>query len=125
MTAKGKQPKVIGKDDANKQKPVIPPNEAYFEGNQLDLFRAFLCNNDNQRAQLSNTFDLWNSVPRYAMSRQQITKIRKKSFLSLQHIHFQYRQSPFGVRIQAARIYQKPVKPLPSVGGYKGALDFS
>jgi hypothetical protein len=111
MIAKGKQPKATGKGDANKQKPVIPPNEADFEGTQLDLFRAFLCNNDNQRAQLSNTFDLWDSVPRYAMSRQQMTKIRKeKGFLSLQHIPFQYRQSPFEVRIQAARIYDEKTK---------------
>ena len=111
MTAKGKRQKVIGKDDANTQKPVIPPIEADFDGAQLDLFRAFLCNNENERAQLSNTFDLWESVPRYAMSRQQMTKIRKeKGFLSLQHLSFQYRQSPFEVRIQAARIYDEKTK---------------
>jgi hypothetical protein len=111
MTAKGKQPKTTGKDDADKQKPVIPPTKADFEGNQLDLFRSFLCNKDSERDRLSNTFDLWDSVPRYAMSRQQMTKIRKeKGFLSLQHITFQYRQSPFEVRIQAARIYDEKTK---------------
>jgi hypothetical protein len=110
MTAKGKRLKATG-IDADKQKPVIPPIEADFEGAQLDLFRAFLCNNDTERAQLSNTFDLWDSVPRYAMSRQQMTKIRKeKGFLSLQHIPFQYRQNPFEVRIQAARIYDEKTK---------------
>jgi hypothetical protein len=97
-----------GKDDADKEKPVIPPTEADFKGNQLDLFRSFLCNTDDERGQLSNTFDLWDSVPRYAMSRQQMDKIRKKKgFLSLQHIPFQYRQRPFEVRIQAARIFDE------------------
>ena len=111
MTVKGKRQKAIENEDENKQKPMIPPNEADFECNQLDLFRTFLCNNDNERAQLSNTFDLWDSVPRYAMSRQQMTKIRKeKGFLSLQHITFQYRQCPFEVRIQAARIYDEKTK---------------
>lgn len=111
MTAKRKQPTVTGKNEANKQKPVIPPTEMDFEGNQLDLFRSFLCNNNSERDRLSNTFDLWDSVPRYAMSRQQMTKIRKeKGFLSLQHITFQYRQSPFEVRIQAARIYDEKTK---------------
>ncbi len=108
MTAKGKKTKAKGTDT---QKPVIPPTEADFEGVQLDLFRSFLCNNDTERAQLSNTFDLWDSVPRYSMSRQQMTKIRKeKGFLSLQHIPFQYRQNPFEVRIQAARIYDEKTK---------------
>jgi len=104
MTAKGK-------GGADKEKPLIPPTEADFKGNQLDLFRSFLCNTDDERGQLSNTFDLWDSVPRYAMSRQQMDKIRKeKGFLSLQHIAFQYRQRPFEVRIQAARIYDEKTK---------------
>lgn len=103
--------KGAGKDDADKEKPVIPPTEADFKGNQLDLFRSFLCNTDDERGQLSNTFDLWDSVPRYAMSRQQMDKIRKeKGFLSLQHITFQYRQRPFEIRIQAARIYDEKTK---------------
>jgi hypothetical protein len=94
-----------------KEKPLIPPNEADFKGSQLDLFRAFLCNTGDERNQLSNTFDLWDSVPRYAISRQQMDKIRKqKGFLSLQHISFQYRQRPFEVRIQAARIYDEKTK---------------
>ncbi|MEQ1639031.1 MAG: replication protein [Methylococcales bacterium] len=111
MRAKEKQSKITGKDGEDKQEPVIPPTKADFDGNQLDLFRSFLCNKDSERDRLSNTFDLWDSVPRYAMSRQQMTKIRKeKGFLSLQHITFQYRQRPFEVRIQAARIYDEKTK---------------
>lgn len=100
----------INKDDQNKESSVIPPTEADFKGNQLDLFRSFLCN-DNERDQLSNTFDLWDSIPRYAVSRQQMNKIREeKGFLPLQHISFQYRQKPYEVRIQAARIYDEKTK---------------
>lgn len=111
MTAKGKQPKTAGQNDATENKPVIPPNEGDFDGRQLDLFRSFLCNGVAERDRLSNTFDLWDSVPRYAMSRQHMNKIRKeKGFLSLQHIAFQYRQTPFEVRIQAARIYDEKTK---------------
>jgi len=111
MTAKVKLPKVTAEDINTKEYPVIPPNEADFDGNQLDLFRSFLCNTNDERERLSNTFDLWDSVPRYAVSRQQMDKIRKeKGFLSLQHIVFQYRQRPLEVRIQAARIYDEKTK---------------
>ncbi len=107
MATKDKQPKAI----RTKKTPVAPPTETDFDGTQLDLFRSFLCNTDDERDQLSNTFDLWDSVPRYAVSRQQMDKLRKeKGFLSLQHLAFQYRQRPFEIRIQAARIYDEKTK---------------
>ena len=97
-----------GKDDADKEMPVIPPTEADFKGNQLDLFRTFLCNTDDERGQLSNTFDLWDSVPRFAMSRQQMDKIRKeKGFLDLQRLEFHYRGKTLETIIQAARILDR------------------
>lgn len=99
------------KKENKKQKPVVPPKEADFVGQQLDIFRAFLCNGEQERDQLSNSFDLWDSVPRYSMSRQKMDKIRKeKGFLSLQHISFNYRQNPLEVRIQAAIIYDEKTK---------------
>lgn len=94
-----------------KEKPVTPPTEADFQGKQLDLFRSFLCNSPDGRDRLSNTFDLWDSVPRYAMSRQQMTKIRKeKGFLSLQQVTFQYRGRALEARIQAARIFDEKTR---------------
>jgi hypothetical protein len=100
--------KGAGKDDTDKETPIIPPTEADFKGNQLDLFRTFLCNTDDERGQLSNTFDLWDSVPRYAMSRQQMDKIRKaKGFLDLQRIEFHYRGRTLETIIQAARILDR------------------
>jgi hypothetical protein len=99
------------KTTTKKEKPVIPPAEGDFQGKQLDLFRSFLCNGVDERDRLSNTFDLWDSVPRYAMSRQQMTKIRKeKGFLALQHIAFQYRGRPLEARIQAARIFDETTR---------------
>lgn len=107
MAIKDKQPKAI----RTNKTPLVPPTETDFDGTQLDLFRSFLCNTDGERDQLSNTFDLWDSVPRYAVSRQQMDKLRKeKGFLSLQHLAFQYRQRPFEIRIQAARIYDEKTK---------------
>lgn len=92
------------KSDPGKGNLVLPPKEADFTGQQLDLFRSFICNKD-ELDQLSNTFDLWDSVPRYAVSRQQMDKLRKaKGFLDLQQIEFQYRGTPLKTIIQAARI---------------------
>ena len=65
------------KDDTSKEKLIIDLIEADFTSQQIDLFRAFLCNGEDNRDRLSNTFDLWDSVPRYAVSRQQMDKVRK------------------------------------------------
>ena len=92
-------------DDLNKEYTVIPPKEPDFKGQQLDLFRSFLCNGETERDQLSNTFDLWDSVPRYTVSRQQMDKIRKsKGFLDLHQTEFNYRGTAMKTIIQAARV---------------------
>ena len=89
----------------NQEKPVVPPKDGDFQGQQLDLFRSFLCNGEEERTRLSNTFDLWDSVPRYAVSRQQMDKIRKaKGFLDLHQVEFSYRGATLKTIIQAARV---------------------
>jgi len=65
------------KDDTSKEKLIIDLIEADFTSQQIDLFRAFLCNGEDNRDRLSNTFVLWDSVPRYAVSRQQMDKVLK------------------------------------------------
>jgi hypothetical protein len=93
------------KKTADQESPAVPPKDKDFQGRQLDLFRSFLCNGKNEQAKLSNTFDLWDSVPRYAISRQQMDKIRKaKGFLDLHQVEFLYRGANMKVVIQAARI---------------------
>jgi hypothetical protein len=88
--------------------PVIPPKEADFRGRQLDLFRSFLCNGEDERDKLSNTFDLWDSVPRYSVSRQAMDKERKaRGFLDLKEINFQWRGTLLRAVIQPARVREK------------------
>lgn len=89
-------------------KPFIKPTEADFKGKQLDLFRSFLCNGDKERDRLSNTLDLWDSVPRYSVSRQAMDKERKvRGFLDLKEINFHYRGTPLQAIIQPARVREK------------------
>jgi hypothetical protein len=79
------------------------PNE--FQNPQLDLFQTFLCNSTRERDQLSNTIDLWDSVPRYSVSRQAMTKLRtEKGFLDLLKLDFSYKGVPLRAVIQPARI---------------------
>jgi len=93
------------KKKASLEAAVLPPLESDFGGQQLDLFRTFICNGDAARDRLSNAFDLWDSVPRYAVSRQQMDKTRKtKGFLDLLQIEFNYRGESMLATIQAARI---------------------
>jgi hypothetical protein len=81
------------------------PADTDFNSQQLDLFRNFLCNTNAGRDRLSNTFDLWNSIPRYAVSRQQMDKLRKSvGFLDLLRIEFNFRGEEMMATIQAARI---------------------
>jgi hypothetical protein len=97
--------KVANKAVGDLETPVIPPTEADFQGKQMDLFRSFVCNGEAERDRLSNTFDLWDSVPRYAVSRQQMDKLRKaKGFLDLRQVEFNYRGATLKTIIQAARI---------------------
>lgn len=88
-----------------KDSTVIPLTEADFQSTQLDFFRFFLCNGDNERDRLSNTFDLWDSVPRYSISRQAMDKMRKNgTFPQLLSIPFHYRGREFKATIQPAWI---------------------
>ena len=93
---------------AKKGKEVIPPTEVDFQAKQLDLFRFFLCNSAEERGRLSNTFDLWDSVPRYSISRQAMDKMRKSStFPQLMNVPFHYRGHNFIAIIQPAWIQKK------------------
>lgn len=77
---------------------------------QLDLFSFFLANNDDGRDQLSNTFDFWDSVPRYSVSRQQMDKIVKaKGHLPLFETTFQYHKTPVTVQIQPVQVKSEKI----------------
>ena len=86
-----------------KPKPK-PPTAQDFETPQIDLFQQFLSNN-NDREHLSNTLDLWDSVPRYSVSRQAMAKLRtEKGFLELLKLDFTYKGASLKAVIQPARI---------------------
>lgn len=95
---------------ANKKpgKAIALPMKADFQNVQLDLFQRFLYNTELEHDQLSNTFDLWDSVPRYSVSRQAMTKQRTgKGFLELLKIDFNYKRMFLKAIIQPARIEKR------------------
>ncbi len=76
-----------------------------YQNTQLDLFQTFLCNNDQERERLSNTINIWDSVPRYSVSRQEMNKRRNEyGTLPLLSISFVYHGQAYTAEIQPARI---------------------
>lgn len=100
-------------DKKKMDKPVKPPKKSDFTGTQLDLFQSFLCNNDKEQDCLSNTFDLWDSVPRYSVSRQAMDKMRKTdTFPQLLNIPFNYRGRELKAVIRPAWMENGTEKPI-------------
>jgi len=97
----------IGDPSIKKNNPAMEVRaltEGDFNNSQLDLFRGFVCN-PNQLMDLSNTFDLWDSVPRYTVSRQQMDKWRKSGdFPKLLMLSFQHRGMKYKATIQPSWI---------------------
>lgn len=86
-----------------------PPKPTEFQNSQLSLFQEFLCNKEEERDSLSNAVDLWDSVPRYSVSRQAMTKARnekeeKGTTLKKHTTTFQYRGRAYTCTITPARI---------------------
>jgi hypothetical protein len=105
---------LVGKQRATL--PVIPkqsesagdvpkPQAPEFENRQLSLFQHFLYNNEGERDQLSNAIDLWDSVPRYSISRQAMRKARIEGrFLEKHQVEFQYKGRTMTRTIFPARV---------------------
>ena len=95
---------IVPKETANAHDLPVPA-AAELENRQLSLFQTFLSNNDEQRDQLSNAIDLWDSMPRYSVSRQAMTKSRIVGrFLEKHETVFQHRGRTFTRIISPARI---------------------
>ena len=89
---------------ADKKKEQLPADSA-FTGTQLSLFQTFLCNTENERDGLSNTIELWDSIPKYAISQQAMNKMRTHDgYLPRLEKDFTYRNSSYKVKISAAII---------------------
>jgi len=88
-----------------KKKLPVPPRQEHFSNRQMDMFRGLLCNTDTERDSLSNVFDLWDSIPRYVVSRQQQDKWRKTGTFPLLHeVPFHYRGRELMATIQPAAV---------------------
>jgi hypothetical protein len=89
-------------------KKVAPIASDDFAGQQLSLFQTFLANSPAEREALSNVVDLWDSIPRYAISRSLMSSLRTdKGFLDVIEIPFNYRGRPLVALIHPARIQGK------------------
>jgi hypothetical protein len=84
--------------------PIVPPDSA-FGGTQLSLFQSFLCNTEEEHDRLSNTIELWDSIPKYSVTQQQMNKARiKEGFLPRLEKTFVYKKDEYKVRISPAQI---------------------
>ena len=99
-TKKGSQRRAV--------KPV--PDDA-FASRQLSLFQGFLANAGDQREALSNAVDLWDSIPRYAVSRARMGGMRTpEGFLPVMELPFNYRGRPLTATIYPAQVKGKDGK---------------
>jgi hypothetical protein len=89
---------------ASDKKEQLPAGSA-FGGTQLSLFQSFLCNTERERNRLSNTVELWDSLPKYTLSQQAMNRLRtKEGLLARLEKTFVYRQREYKLRITAAII---------------------
>ena len=83
--------------------PPLKPTE--FANKQLHLFQNILCNTEEERERFSNAIDLWDSIPRYAVSRQAMARARTSGkFLENHTSVFHYRERTYAVTISPARV---------------------
>lgn len=96
-------------DKSGHQQMKIPKklSSSAFENFQMNLFQDFLCNKEEERDKLGNTIDLWDSVPKYSVSKQAMNKLRSADgSLKLLKIDFKFDKINYKVIIQPARIEQ-------------------
>lgn len=104
---RGSRAKMSGaaKPKLPKRKPVAPVSDKAFVCKQLSLFQAFLANTVDQRDTLSNAVDLWDSIPRYSISRLRMNALRTaEGFLAVVELDFKYRSKTLTARIYPAQI---------------------
>lgn len=79
------------------------PKEEAFKGKQLDLFQNFLSNTTAEKTKLSNTVELWDSIPKYSVSQQAMNNVRtKEGLLPRLEKDFYYKEGEYKIRITAA-----------------------
>ncbi len=87
------------------KKPVAPLSPEARANQQLSLFQSLLANTGIERGELSHAIDLWDSIPRYSISRARMNTLRTaEGFLESLEIPFRYRGHDFTAVIHPARV---------------------
>lgn len=93
------------KKPPRKRKQVAPLTGDAFANRQLSLFQGFLANASDERESLSNAVDLWDSIPRYAVSRLRMNAMRTpEGFLAVIELPFHYRGRELIASIYPAQV---------------------
>lgn len=88
-----------------RKKAVKRVTAGAMQNTQLTLFQSFLCNTVDERSQLSNTIALWDSIPRYSVSRLAMAKMRSpERRLESLKLDFRFQDRALRAVIHPARI---------------------
>jgi hypothetical protein len=97
----------LPKPPAKKRGAAKAQESGPYNNPQIDLFQRFICNTPPERERLSNTIDIWDSMPRYSISRQEMNKRRDdKGNLQPLKLDFQYKQNNYTAIIFPAAIME-------------------
>lgn len=111
------------KKTSSARKQVAPVPARAFANTQLTLFQSFLANTADEQDALSNAVDLWDSVPRYSISRIQMQALRtREGFLEEIEVPFHYRGKELKATIHPARVETKDGKKLSYYPGAREEL---
>lgn len=84
---------------------IKKPIESDFNNIQLDVFQTFLCNNDRERNNLSNTVELWDYICCYSATTFEMNKNRNADgFLPPIEHDFKHNEEQYKVKIHPALI---------------------
>jgi hypothetical protein len=102
---------IVSKKSSSKRRKVEPLPDDAFANRQLSLFQGFLANTVDKQEALSNAVDLWDSIPRYSISRAKMNAMRtNEGFLAVLEIPFRYRGKDLIATIYPAQVKGKDGK---------------
>jgi hypothetical protein len=91
------------------KKPPSPPKTEGFAHPQMTLFQTFFC--EDQKAQLSNTIELWDAIPKYSVSRQRQSRLRNAAGgLDPVTMNFQHRGQSYVMTLYPAKVLTREQK---------------
>jgi hypothetical protein len=97
--------------NSQRRRTIKPVAGEAFANTQMALFRGFLANTEAEREALSNAVDLWDSVPRYSVSRARMNTLRTPDgFLPVLEIPFNYRGTSLTAVIYPAQVKTRDSK---------------